>query len=129
MKKLKMARSVTLTFEEGCNKYLDNCRARNLREGTLKPCAIPPSRNGSWQSTLKLLNTALKPHTRLCVHAEPEEEKMKMTDFDIMLECIAIAFDEHGMKADDGHWMTDAELIALPEKEVITLFNLIYGRG
>ena len=23
MKKLKMARSVTLTFEEGCNKYLD----------------------------------------------------------------------------------------------------------
>ena len=24
-----------LTFEEGCNKYLDNCRARNLREGTI----------------------------------------------------------------------------------------------
>ena len=26
MKKLKMARGVTLTFEEGCNKYLENCR-------------------------------------------------------------------------------------------------------
>ena len=25
MKKLKMARSVTLTFEEGYNKYLENC--------------------------------------------------------------------------------------------------------
>ena len=35
MKKLKMARDVTLTFEDGCNKYLDNSRARNLREGTI----------------------------------------------------------------------------------------------
>ena len=26
MKKIKMARGVTLTFEEGCNKYLENCR-------------------------------------------------------------------------------------------------------
>lgn len=25
----------SITFEEGCNKYLDNCRARNLREGTI----------------------------------------------------------------------------------------------
>ena len=38
MKKLKMARSVTLTFEEGCNKYLENCRQRNLREGTIIDC-------------------------------------------------------------------------------------------
>ena len=30
MKKLKMARGVTLTFEEGCNKYSENCRRRNL---------------------------------------------------------------------------------------------------
>ena len=34
MKKLKMSRGVTLTFEEGCNKHLENCRQRNLREGT-----------------------------------------------------------------------------------------------
>ena len=33
MKKLKMARVVTLTFEEGCKKYLDNCRQRNLKDG------------------------------------------------------------------------------------------------
>ena len=25
MKKIKMSRSVTLTFEEGCNKYSENC--------------------------------------------------------------------------------------------------------
>ena len=33
MKKLKMSRGVSFTFEEGCNKYLENCRQRNLREG------------------------------------------------------------------------------------------------
>jgi integrase/recombinase XerD len=30
-----MSRSVTLTFEEGCDKYLENCRQRNLCEGTI----------------------------------------------------------------------------------------------
>ncbi|MBE7055835.1 MAG: site-specific integrase [Ruminococcaceae bacterium] len=35
MKKLQMLISNTITFEEGCNKYLDNCRQRNLREGTI----------------------------------------------------------------------------------------------
>ena len=36
MKKLKMTRRITLTFEKGCNKYLENCRQRNLREGTIE---------------------------------------------------------------------------------------------
>ena len=35
MKKLRMLEANSLTFEEGCNKYLDNCRSRNLREGTI----------------------------------------------------------------------------------------------
>ena len=35
MKKMRMVEANSLTFEEGCNKYLDNCRARNLREGTI----------------------------------------------------------------------------------------------
>ena len=35
MKKIKMSRGVTLTFQEGYNKYLENCRQRNLREGTI----------------------------------------------------------------------------------------------
>ena len=30
-----MSRGVALTFVEGCNKYLENCRRRNLREGTI----------------------------------------------------------------------------------------------
>ena len=34
VKKIKMSRSVGLTFEDVCNKYLGNCRQRNLREGT-----------------------------------------------------------------------------------------------
>ena len=36
MQKIKMSRGVILSFEEGCNKYLENCRQRNLREGTVK---------------------------------------------------------------------------------------------
>ena len=34
MKKLKMT-TQKLTFLEGCNRYLENCRQRNLREGTI----------------------------------------------------------------------------------------------
>ena len=34
--KLKMTASKGLTFEEGCNKYLEYCRQRNLREGTIR---------------------------------------------------------------------------------------------
>jgi len=35
MKKLKMPATQSITFEEGCNKYLEYCRQRNLREGTI----------------------------------------------------------------------------------------------
>ena len=35
MRKLRMLPLNPITFEEGCNKYLDNCRQRNLREGTI----------------------------------------------------------------------------------------------
>lgn len=35
MKKLKIKEQNFLTLEEGCSSYLDNCRARNLREGTI----------------------------------------------------------------------------------------------
>jgi len=30
-----MAEDNSLAFAEGCNKHLGNCRARNLREGTI----------------------------------------------------------------------------------------------
>ena len=35
MKKLTLSRTDSLTFGEGCEKYLDNCRQRNLRKGTI----------------------------------------------------------------------------------------------
>lgn len=35
MKKLRLKTTKSITFEEGCNKYLDYCRQRNLREGTI----------------------------------------------------------------------------------------------
>ena len=36
MERLKLVRETELTLEDGCKKYLDNCRERNLREGTIK---------------------------------------------------------------------------------------------
>ena len=36
MKKKIVMTTKTITFEEGCNMYLDNCRHRNLREGTIR---------------------------------------------------------------------------------------------
>lgn len=35
MKKLKMKSTKSITFEEGCNKYFEYCRQRNLRQGTI----------------------------------------------------------------------------------------------
>lgn len=35
MRKLNLLNTQTLTFEEGCNLYLLNCKQRNLREGTI----------------------------------------------------------------------------------------------
>ena len=35
MHKLKMKATKTLTFKEGCEKYLEYCRQINLREGTI----------------------------------------------------------------------------------------------
>lgn len=35
MKRLSMEKTNKLTFEQGCNLYLDNCRQRNLRDGTI----------------------------------------------------------------------------------------------
>ena len=54
---------------------------------------------------------------------------MYLSDLDLMLESIYMAMDEHGIKCDDGHWMTDEEVFSLPEAAVIKLFNQIYGRG
>ena len=35
MKKLHLKSRERITFREGCNRYLDDCRSRNLREGTI----------------------------------------------------------------------------------------------
>ena len=35
MKKMQMKRNSGVTFEEGCEMYIENCKKRNLREGTI----------------------------------------------------------------------------------------------
>ena len=49
-------------------------------------------------------------------------------EVEMMLEAIFMVKDEHGILCADGHWMTDDELNALPDEEVIALFKLCYGR-
>ena len=50
-------------------------------------------------------------------------------EIDAMIDAIGMAMDEHGIKCADGHWMTNDELLALPDEEVIALCNRIYGRN
>ena len=54
---------------------------------------------------------------------------IELTEIEMMMEAIGMAMDEHGIKCADGHWMTNDELLALPDEEVIALCNLIYGRN
>jgi len=36
MREIKMNCQESITFEEGCNLYLQNCKERNLREDTIR---------------------------------------------------------------------------------------------
>ena len=54
---------------------------------------------------------------------------IELTEMEMMMEAVAMAMDEHGIKSADGHWMTNDELLKLPDEEVIALCNLIYGRN
>lgn len=53
---------------------------------------------------------------------------IELTEIEMMMEAIGMAMDEHGIKCADGHWMTNDELIALSDEEVVALFNRCYGR-
>ena len=53
---------------------------------------------------------------------------IELTEMEMMMEAVAMAMDEHGIKCADGHWMTNDELLKLPNEEVIALFNRCYGR-
>ena len=53
---------------------------------------------------------------------------MYLSNLDLMLESIYMAMDEHGILCDDGHWMTEEELYALPDEEVLALYECIYRK-
>ena len=56
--------------------------------------------------------------------------EFEMSDYiDGAREMVFMAMDEHGILCEDGHWMTEEELYALPDEEVIALYNLCYGKG
>ena len=46
MQKIKMSRGTLLTFEESCNKYLENCRQRNSwRKAVCFPASVETKRS------------------------------------------------------------------------------------
>ena len=53
---------------------------------------------------------------------------MILSDVDMMVESILMAMDEHSCEVFGGRQLTAEEVVALPETEITTLFNQIYGR-
>ena len=49
-------------------------------------------------------------------------------EVDMMVDAIAMLMDEHGILCADGHWLTEDELLRLPEAEVRKIFNWCYGK-
>ena len=53
----------------------------------------------------------------------------KREKIDCLIDMIGMAMDEHGIRCEDGHWMTWEELLALSDEEVVRLFNLCYNQN
>ena len=56
-------------------------------------------------------------------------KKFSEEEMESILAGVEIAFDEHGLKCDDGHWMTDEEFSKLSDVQIIHLFETIYERA
>ena len=53
----------------------------------------------------------------------------EMTDYiDGTREMVFMLMDEHGILCEDGHWMTEEELYAMPDAEVLELYEKCYGK-
>ena len=52
----------------------------------------------------------------------------ELNEIDGMVEGIFMVMEEHGIKCEDGHWLTEEELLSLPEAEARKLFNWCYGK-
>ena len=55
--------------------------------------------------------------------------EFEMSDYiDGAREMVFMAMDEHGILCEDGHWLTEEELYALSDDEVISMYESIYGK-
>lgn len=53
----------------------------------------------------------------------------EMVDYiDGAREMVFMAMDEHGILCEDGHWMTEEELYAMSDAEVLKLYEMCYGK-
>ena len=55
--------------------------------------------------------------------------EFEMSDYiDGAREMVFMVMDEHGILCEDGHWMTEEELYAMSDAEVLEWYNLCYGK-
>ena len=52
----------------------------------------------------------------------------ELYEIDGMVEAIFMVMEEYGVHCEDGHWLTEEELLRLSEAEARKLFNLCYGK-
>ena len=53
----------------------------------------------------------------------------EMVDYiDGARDMVYMAMDDHGILCSDGHWLTEEELYALSDDEVISMYESIYGK-
>ena len=52
----------------------------------------------------------------------------ELDEIDAMVEAVFMVMEDHGIKCADGHWMTEEELYALPDEEVLALYECIYRK-
>ena len=72
MKKMKMKRENSISFEQGCNLYLNNCRERNLREGTIK--------HTFFKGNVQLINNFMMALAEQQIKAAFEQSEKEVTD-------------------------------------------------
>ena len=55
--------------------------------------------------------------------------KFEMVDYvDGAREMIFVAMEEHGILCADGHWLTEEELYAMFDADVLALYDRVYGK-
>ena len=136
MERLKLVREKEMTLEDGCNKYLENCKERNLRAGTINHYSISyrqfykyfgkdmPLKNFN-ESVYKKYVLHLRENLNNDVSINSYLRDLITTLHYLMNEELVPYFKMRAIKVDKSHIETysDEELITLLKKPNIKNIN------